>query len=63
MEKDPYTKKMAKEQKIYLTDRSAIEKSAGIFGQLLTFLIIYQITFGILALIYSANDYDGKLFN
>lgn len=52
LEKDPYTKKMAQGQTIYLSDRAAIEKTSSTFGQSATFIVLYFIVGTILDLIH-----------
>lgn len=65
LEKDPYTKKMAQGQTIYLSDRAAIEKTSSTFGQSATFIVLYFIVGTILDLIHYVifgygDDYEGK---
>ena len=52
LEKDPYTKKMAQQQTIYLTDRAAIAKSSDTFGQFFTALVFYFVVSMLLDLVH-----------
>lgn len=52
LEKDPARKKMFMNSSINLTDKSATEKGSNFFGQLLTFLVAYNLVSGFLHYIY-----------
>lgn len=65
LEKDPARRKMFMNSSINLTDKSATEKGSNFFGQLLTFLVAYNLISGFLHylyynIIYYNPDIDPK---
>ena len=52
LEKDPARRKMFMNSSINLTDKSATEKGSNFFGQLLTFLVAYNLISGFLHYLY-----------
>ena len=59
LEKDPYTKRMAEQQTITLTERSAVEKASIFFGSAFTAVTMYLVTVFIINAIFGYDDAWG----